>query len=666
MGRNILGGILAATLMLCVCLSTLNFVLSVVLPDRQALASATGTTADTKKSEWEFATNWSLPPEEMLEFVAPCVFGIQTGDSRGPYWGRLGRSLGWEESRRGLMNLRQHTVYLGVIQLVFGAFAVVWALGRRSQKSGVRSQESRDGERGGKRGGERTSNTQHSTPNAQGTRRAERERTSNNLSAEAPKKRRRIQHPTSNVQPDRKADTLFWAGVFVAAMLLAMGRYFPLYRLFYMIPYAASLRAPVKFLHLVEISAAVLLAFGLQALWSDAADRAMRRVFGFGCAAAGVLFMFGPAVVSARASFLREKWATMGMAQHSEALLDLARSSLVHASLLFFVCGAVFLIAYYVSSPYARRIVPVVLLLILAVDLESVAKRYITVWDDYARFTPGEIIARLESDKAEYRVSLPARGGIYDLWRTHLFPRNWITLLDAEDAGSFSPADQSFYSTLGRNPIRLWQLTSTRNVLGPTASLASLAQSAAVQPVGFFNILQDGSVQWAQDGRGQQVWMRIRGTLPRAALYATAEYAEGTSWTNRLADPEWNPARSVIVSTPQTDLAEGSALCVPAKIVSYKPNRVELATQSSVGGILMLNDRYDPKWEVFVDNKAESLLRCNGVMRGVRVPAGDHKVVFLYRPQWPYFAANAAGTGTLFLWGIALLWIRRRTRTASR
>jgi hypothetical protein len=53
-----------------------------------SLKGLTGTTikgreeisGKTPAQKWEFATNWSLPPEDLLEFVAPCVRGIETGD----------------------------------------------------------------------------------------------------------------------------------------------------------------------------------------------------------------------------------------------------------------------------------------------------------------------------------------------------------------------------------------------------------------------------------------------------------------------------------------------------------------------------------------------------------------------------------------------------------
>jgi len=56
-----------------------------------------------------------------------------------------------------------------------------------------------------------------------------------------------------------------------------------------------------------------------------------------------------------------------------------------------------------------------------------------------------------------------------------------------------------------------------------------------------------------------------------------------------------------------------------------------LRTQSKSASVLLLNDRFDPKWTVEVDGQPATLLRCNYIMRGVRVPAGNHTVRFSFR-----------------------------------
>ena len=87
--------------------------------------------AAERRERWLFATNWSLPPEDVLEFLVPGVFGNDSAQPPYPYWGRLGRphdSL--FQKGRMMPNYRQHTVYLGLIPLLFAIFAAFSRPGR--------------------------------------------------------------------------------------------------------------------------------------------------------------------------------------------------------------------------------------------------------------------------------------------------------------------------------------------------------------------------------------------------------------------------------------------------------------------------------------------------------------------------------------------------------
>ena len=70
-----------------------------------------------------------------------------------------------------------------------------------------------------------------------------------------------------------------------------------------------------------------------------------------------------------------------------------------------------------------------------------------------------------------------------------------------------------------------------------------------------------------------------------------------------------------------------------ASILSYAPTRVEIRATDSAPSILLLNDRHDPEWNVTVDGQPARLLRCNYIMRGVLLPAGQHTVVFHFQPS---------------------------------
>lgn len=87
-----------------------------------------------KKSDpnsWDWATQWSFPPEETVDLFAPGIFGTQTGDPEAPYWGRTGRSAEWTaENRVGFQNFSSTSSYLGFFVFFFALLAVVFVRNR--------------------------------------------------------------------------------------------------------------------------------------------------------------------------------------------------------------------------------------------------------------------------------------------------------------------------------------------------------------------------------------------------------------------------------------------------------------------------------------------------------------------------------------------------------
>ncbi len=58
-------------------------------------------------------------------------------------------------------------------------------------------------------------------------------------------------------------EILFWGTVAVVTLLLAYGKYFPLYALFYKLPLVNNIRNPNKFLQVFQMALAILAAYGL-------------------------------------------------------------------------------------------------------------------------------------------------------------------------------------------------------------------------------------------------------------------------------------------------------------------------------------------------------------------------------------------------------------------
>ena len=90
-----------------------------------------GGKTDDAESRWIFVTNWSMPPEDTLEFFIPRIhgdtscpmtlaFGRQAGKDVKPYTGRLGRPLNAPSG-----NYRQHSLYVGWVTCLLALFGAI-------------------------------------------------------------------------------------------------------------------------------------------------------------------------------------------------------------------------------------------------------------------------------------------------------------------------------------------------------------------------------------------------------------------------------------------------------------------------------------------------------------------------------------------------------------
>jgi len=91
-----------------------------------------------------------------------------------------------------------------------------------------------------------------------------------------------------------------------------------------------------------------------------------------------------------------------------------------------------------------------------------------------------------------------------------------------------------------------------------------------------------------------------------------------------------------------------------ADIKEYYPNRVVIEAFSGNPGVLVLTDVFYPGWRAYVDNYPAKIYRINGLVRGVFVEKGRHKVVFKYSPDSLKLGLSIAAICMLLCAGLIL------------
>ena len=161
---------------------------------------------------------------------------------------------------------------------------------------------------------------------------------------------------------------------------------------------------------------------------------------------------------------------------------------------------------------------------------------------------------------------------------------------------------------------------------------------------------------------GRLDFLRNPNALPRAyAVYDAECLPAGREQWQRLLSPEFDPQTSVVLEQSagcsERDNAQ-PARGPDVRIVTLEPMRVRLQTDMNRPGYAVLTDTYYPGWRARVNGESVKILRANGTVRAVRVPAGAVEIVFEYVPMSFYAGTGIAGLAGLFM--CCSMWVSRR------
>ena len=301
-------------------------------------------------------------------------------------------------------------------------------------------------------------------------------------------------------------------------------------------------------------------------------------------------------------------------------------------------------------------------------------------------------------------------GQVYSIeWAQHHFLYYNVQSLDLiqmprypEDLLAFESALQPRnMADLSHAVERRWELTNTRYLLGAAPFLDLLNQVfdpgkerfriverfQVVPKEGVLHPTKLSELTAVPATNGNYALFEFTGALPRAKLYSNWQMAMddrasvddlrtnalsaadadalkqgGTNdflTLRKLASPAFDPEKTVLLADPLPERPAAVAMNDAGgkvEFASYAPKDIVFKTEAAVPSVLLLNDRYDPNWKVTVDGKAEKVLRCNYLMRGVYVPAGAHRVEFSFQPPMRMFYVSLIAVCTgLLLCGLLLV-----------
>lgn len=348
---------------------------------------------------------------------------------------------------------------------------------------------------------------------------------------------------------------------------------------------------------------------------------------------------------------------------------------------------------------------------LLLVDLGRADVPWIVYWDLDYKYAKDPVIDFLADKPYEHRVALlPVQPGKNDVeasrqfallvnsyqsdWKQHLFPFYNIQCAEIVQEPRISAEKEQYMSAFPpNNPLRMWQLLNCRYLLAttefvqendPKQTTFRILKTFDFVPkgphtnvtTGMFGLTAPDTSDHTKPAEvhtefkpdGKLAIVEFLGALPRAKLYPHWETnMDDNSTLQTLANPGFDLFHDVLVDANDLPKA-GDPNADPGTVAinpNYKSKRIELSAEVKSPSVLLLSERYSPKWQVEVDGRPASLLRCNFIERGVFLTPGKHDVVMRFEPPmhtiWISLAAIVIGLG---LWGY-LIFAPKEEETSS-
>ncbi|MDW8309698.1 MAG: YfhO family protein, partial [Verrucomicrobiales bacterium] len=189
-------------------------------------------------------------------------------------------------------------------------------------------------------------------------------------------------------------------------------------------------------------------------------------------------------------------------------------------------------------------------------------------------------------------------------------------------------------------PTRYEEITAVINTNGP---FAVFEFGGALPRAKLFN-------QWqvcTNDASALREWVeQRRKVLPAEWGMALAgQTATDQATLRHMAEGEFDPHQTVLMAEPPPLPSSTNGPAGDVRYESYAPKRIVLRARAKRPAVLLLNDKYDPNWRVWVDGQPAPLLRANFIMRAVALPAGEHTVEFRFEPPTTYLYVSLAALG---------------------
>ncbi len=572
---------------------------------------------------WDYCTQWSWPPAETIEFIAPGYMGWRSGEPTGPYWGALGRSPQWQpQFGPSGMNFKLETFYKGFLPVMFMVLGLyVFVIRRKGDEASRQSMVFW----------------------------AVATLVTFILACGKYLPAYRLFFELPGISSIRNPVKFMQITQIAMAVLAAYGMDYWL---------KALKQEPVK----------------------NDPDRGLLGGFTRGVFFAAIAFSVFTLILLLQQSSSAAAFASSGWpAEMASAMVKTRVMAMVHLAVMAWIGWALLRlggISGQIKHTSWRHLGWAVLVVVM-VDQLLVSHRYVKSAEAEGLVGEGAMIPILKRDLGTQRAHLwnpPPQvqspwGGLYNQWMTILFSYHQIPLINLSQMRM--PDDyKMFLAAMEGNPLAQWSHMGLGMALTPSDFWAQIRNQTGLrgvfEPVAGFNAVQaKGGVTTAQvfgDQPAHHVLLRYNVPSERYALVGSWRGASLPEAARQL--PRLQPLTTVLVDPEATAAWPTSGEPGRAGRVSvteYRAGRIAMEVDVERPGVLRAAEKFTPDWRAWVNGVEKPVVRTDMIFLGVLMePTGQpQQVVLEFRPQRVTLYLQFLGMGLAFMALVFVPFMRR-------
>ncbi len=430
---------------------------------------------ETPQEKWEYVTQWSWPPEESMAFIAPGYTGWRTGEPDGPYYGRMGRSAGWEQTRQGYMNFQLESAYIGLLPFAFALFALYSC--RRSPHRpdiifwGIACLIA----------------------------------LLLGFGKNFPLYALFYKLPiVNNIRNPAKFNQIFQITL---AILTAYG-------VDSLINSRMKNTSPQPQSNERKFFWMALSLFGLLILWT---------LIRSSTEASGIL------------TFAQQGWPTAT----AQIIVDNQIRALWHASFMASIlvtAFAIFVFKPFVKLRSKPNLIAITIAIVIAADAIALSRHYVkSMPSSYIK--ANALTTFLQSNLGNQRVALLTQEGLYNIWLTYLLPYNHIPTFNFAQMPRMASDYKNFLTAASKDPVRMWRFSAVKYLLGPTAFEKQLPLNQFRKVFSYsLEAAPNNEFYMIPNPKGEHAVFELVASLPRYALTAPSSPLSDEQALAHIAD----------------------------------------------------------------------------------------------------------------------------------